>query len=264
MGNVIASKAYQAKYQGLRSAWATEKVYIEHLDEIADSTFNRMSDIFKPARRTSVVIADGIKLFLKGVKQFSLNEYEVQVEFKTAQVAMFNKKVAEPMQIAAAGLNNPTVELCWGDKINGWYYTTSPSRGKTTHGQGAVDFLTAAVLFGEALRNLLFDEEKNELSLIVLKRFAGFQREYQNYRNGLRQRSSAQKENLRRLILELSDALYMSGAYYFSGDEYQKRNIDTLPIEQKRKSSRKFQETFKPEVLDADFLEHMLAAYTVN
>lgn len=271
MGNVIASKAYQPKYLGLNSSWFNLNVQIAHLDEIEDETFFDLSAGFKKTRRASIIFTDGIRLLNeKGIKSFGLNKRNVWVSFNDDYVRLINNQVAEISQIQNDGFRNE-VRIDWKETpgagedflVEGSYYTTSPSRGTTTQGQGAVDFLTVSALFGEGLRNLLFDKVKNQISILVLKRFISYRRFYLRNKSRIVQKSLSanEYETLRGMIIELSDALYMSGAYFKSDDNFEKRHIDTRYLNSSFNTAWEFDEVLGVEVLNPDYLEGLVKAY---
>lgn len=270
MSNVIAGKAFQGKYVGLNSSWINLNVSIGHLDEIEDSTFSDMDPAkFKRDRRASLVFIDGIRLLNeKAIQNFGLRQNSVWVNFCDDYVKMVNNQIAHEAQISDVDTNHQ-VRIDWMNSaesddrlINGHYYTTSESRGKTTQGQGAVDFLTVSALFGEALRNLLFDEEKNRISLIVLKRFIKYRRFYLSNKTQIVRKSLtvSDHDTFRKLIMELSDALYMSGAYFKSGNGFEKRHIDTRAANILGSLSE-YDETVGEEIFEPEYLEKLLKAY---
>ena len=269
MGNIIACKAFQAKYKDCASALKLQGISIYQGESVEDRTFADMENRFKAARIASIVFVDGITLLNeKGISQIGLNKTDVAVSFESAAVGRLNSKVEEVLKIAEIN-NDYRVRLSWinstaDDDVSeyGDYYTTSVSRGKTTQGQGAVDFLTAAALFGEALRNLLFDRVKNKISLIVLERFISYRKFLLLHERRIMNDSLTELEvrNLYNLIMKLSDALYMSGAYYKSDSIFVKRHMETKVLFG-FKASQPVDEVLGSEIYNPEHLEKLLKAY---
>lgn len=267
MSNVIGAKAYQPKYEDCRSVWDEYGLTIRHYAEYTDEIFRQLHPSCKTIRRTSVVLLDGIYLLNpKGILSIGLSRDESIVYFNNGAVEQLNQKVDQKLSISDA--KQRAVSLQWnmvnGDLTNhGHFYTTSPSRGETTVGQGAVDFLTATALFGEALRNLFFDDEKNRVSIIVLQRFVEYRR---FYLSNLREMNNfaltdSKIEELDGLLNKLGDALYMSGAYYKTPARFEKRNMDTVLIDLLRSPST-CEETLNIEdIFNPDHLHKLVSAY---
>lgn len=267
MSNIIGAKAYQPKYMDCRSAWNEFGLSIRHHDEFDDETFRQLHPTCKAKRRTSVVILDGIYLLNpKGILSIGLNKDESIVYFNDGMVAQLNQLV-DPL-LSIDNVKQRAVSLRWtmenDDLTNyGHFYTTSPSRGVKTEGQGAVDFLTATALFGEALRNLFFDDEKNTVSIIVLKRFIEFRRFYLSHNREIKSFAldGIKIGELDELLNKLGDALYMSGAYYKTPARFEKRNMDTVLVDLIR-SPTTCEEVINVEnILNPDYLEKLVSAY---
>lgn len=271
MGNIIAAKAFQGKYKDTPSCWTDYGIEINQGDSIEDDTFVKINPSCKKTRNASVVIVDGIRLLNeRGVRRIGLTKSEVEVKFDANFVSIVNSKVGAVLKI-----NEPDRDHCnrlsWveetsGDGISsvGDYYTTSTSRGETKQGQGAVDFLTTSILFGEALRNLLFDKVKNRISLIVLERFITYRRFMDaNQRQILNKTvSGTEVEKMRRMLIELCDALYMSGAYYKTDNEIVKRHMETKVLYDYKASQPCEDEVIGKEIFNPDYLARLVKAYT--
>lgn len=268
--STLSSKAYQPKYKDCSSAWNEFDIFIKHGDSVKDFTFADLVPGCKSERVASVVLIDGIRLLNpEAIREIGLKKTEIAVNFNEAEVKSLNTKVSDVLKITEES-DFYQVRLCWVPEAvtsevssHGSYYTTSQSRGKTTKGQGAVDFLTAAALYAEACRNLLFDEVKNRLSLIVLERFINFRtffllNEHRIINHSLKK---SEKEKLSELIILFSDALYMSGAYYENNSNFVKRKISTEELMQHQANKPITEEILGSEVFNPEFLSRLVKAY---
>lgn len=227
VSNALVSKCYQPKYVECKSIWNG----IEHHQSFQDETYSKLDTMFLPERSTSIVLADGIFMFRPEVwKNVHINKQCVLIDFEKVEVESANGLMAPLLQISVQ--DNPQVGIKWNlenENIisqHGSYYTSSPSRGATTVGQGAVDFLTASAIFAESIRNLFFDVEKNELSLEVLKRFVAYRRYYLANKHKL----VSSDEQFLELVRKLSDSLYMSIKYMKRPGVFLKRGLETKLI----------------------------------
>ena len=270
MSNVIAAKAFQAKYRDCTSIWKEYGILIDQGDSIEDRTFSDMVPKCKPMRNASIVLIDGIKLLNeKGIREIGLKKNEVRVLFDSTEVNKLNNKVEDLLRIVELATNYE-VRLNWvastsDDEVTefGDYYTTSASRGKTTQGQGAVDFLTVSALFGEALRNLLFDRVKNKISLVVLERFIAYRRFMLQHSRRILNNSltDPEKETFRHMIIALGDALYMSGSYYKTDSSFVKRHMETKQLFGFKASLPVNDEVLGADIFNPDYLEKLVKAY---
>ncbi|HRH46358.1 MAG TPA: hypothetical protein PKY82_32230 [Pyrinomonadaceae bacterium] len=221
--NVLVSKAYQPKYNDSKSIWNGK---INHLESFEDDYFSNQSAMFRRERNVSIVLADGIYMFRPECwRLFHVGKNGVAVDFVYDEVFNANTFMDANLSITLTGM--PNVGLRWGGfaevgKVSpfGVYYTSTPSRGRTTEGQGAVCFLTATAIFAEAIRNLFFDEIKNECSLEVLRRFVNFRK--------LALETTGLPAEFIESIKKLSDALYVSARFFKTENGFEKRGLETV------------------------------------
>lgn len=218
VSNAVTSKSFQPKYNDCSSIWG-----LKHLESFQNNYFLTLADHFKQERTVSLVLTDGISIFRpEAWKSLVISKDSSAIIFDAAFVLKENQNIDPVMQIKvdANVTQNLHVGIWWNQPGNGFYVTSSPSRGLTTVGQGAVDFLTASAIFADAIRNVFFDESKSPLSLEILRLFARFREQTIN--------PPKDTESVLQTIRELGDALYMSAAYRSTENGYERNRLETI------------------------------------
>ena len=152
VSNAVTSKSFQPKYNDCSSIWG-----LKHLESFQNNYFLTLADHFKQERTVSLVLTDGISIFRpEAWKSLVISKDSSAIIFDAAFVLKENQNIDPVMQIKvdANVTQNLHVGIWWNQPGNGFYVTSSPSRGLTTVGQGAVDFLTASAIFADVVREV--------------------------------------------------------------------------------------------------------------